>query len=100
MSLQFLTGHPAPDGSASHLPMEFGGGYSDEQVREQWARRPPDYVFWLDEEMAYFGGARFCATYGQRSCAFLLERYLPVVGPVSSRFGTATLLARPERPAR
>jgi hypothetical protein len=96
MSVSFLTGHPCPDGNASHLPMDFSGGYSDAWFRDRWRRVPPDYVLWVDEEMDYFGGERFCATYGRQACTVLLEGYRPVGGPASARFGLVRLLARRE----
>jgi hypothetical protein len=92
--LQFLTEHPTPDGNPTHVPMDFFGGFSDQRMRALWERMPPDLVFWVDVEMDYFGGDRYCATYGQASCAFLLDRYVPIFGPVATRFGPAVLLVR------
>jgi hypothetical protein len=92
--LQFLTEHPTPDGNPTHVPMDFFGGFSDQRMRALWEKMPPDLVFWVDVEMDYFGGARYCATYGQASCAFLLDRYVPIFGPVGTRFGPAVLLVR------
>ncbi|GEJ55652.1 hypothetical protein [Anaeromyxobacter diazotrophicus] len=69
------------DGMASHLPMEFYGGYREAAVIARWERDPPDLVLWYKWIMRDMGDQLFGVTYAVEAGRWIRAHYEPVTDP-------------------
>lgn len=98
VGMTFLAGLENPLGVHTFLPLDFGGGWSEQRVVAQLAAAAPDYVVVTAADTSEFGKQGFGIDYGLDLARWISARYAPLRSWRSPYYQVSVLGRRP-RPA-